>query len=60
MSDFKEKPLSDLLTSVAADTMTLEDYTKAVYLAEVQAMNDFTPDRDRLIWPDPVRPMWRN
>jgi len=46
----KEKP---------AEQMTPEEFAKAEYEAELARMRDFTPDAERILWPDPIAPRWK-
>ena len=39
---------------------TLEEMNWRLYLEDVARMRDFTPEAERLAFPNPIRPKWRN
>ena len=40
--------------------MTPEDASRAAHQEFLKQLGDFTPDADRLRWPKPIGPRWKN
>ena len=40
--------------------LTPEEYSEAYHKAALEQIRDFTPNRERLRWPKPVGPRWKN
>ena len=39
---------------------TADELTRRMYLEDVARMRDFRPDEERMRWPSPIGPKWRN
>lgn len=37
-----------------------DELTRRQYLADVARLRDFTPDEDKMLWPKPIGPKWKN
>lgn len=42
------------------ENMSAEDFTHQEYLNDIARMRDFTPEEERIRWPTPVKPLWKN
>ena len=40
--------------------MTSEEISNAAHYAFLKELNDFTPNANRLRWPKPIGPRWKN
>ena len=39
---------------------TEDEYMREMYLREIEAMKDFRRPGDKICWPSPVGPRWKN
>ena len=60
MSDFFEKSIEELLQVDKKPDPKPTDITYQEYLKELEAMKDFTPPEDKMRWPKPIGPLWKN
>ena len=60
MSGFFDTPIDDLLHTDTKEKEPEVDVTYLAYLAEIEAMRDFTPPEDNIRWPKPIGPLWKN
>jgi len=60
MRDFFNKSLDELLRADTQAKTTQVDITYQEHLAEIAAMRDFTPPEEKLRWPKPIGPLWKN
>lgn len=57
------RDISDLVKKqkdVPRKDETNEEMTRRLYLEDVARMRDFRPDEERMRWPSPIRPRWKN
>ena len=56
------RDISDLLKKQQKpDTeITDEELARQQYLADIARMRDFRTDAERMVWPKPIGPRWKN
>ena len=63
MKDFLTADINELLggsTEPARVEVSADEFTRAEYLADIARFRDFRPEAERMMWPSPVKPRWRN
>lgn len=63
MKDFLTADINELLggsTEPAKVEVSADEYTRQAYLEDVARLRDFTPDEDKMLWPKPIGPKWKN
>ena len=55
------RDITDLLKQKApAIVLTDAELTQQAYHADLERFRDFRPDADRMLWPAPIGPRWKN
>lgn len=63
MKDFFTADINELLggsTETIEAQISADEFTQAEYLADIARFRDFRPEAERMLWPSPVKPRWRN
>ena len=60
-SEARVRDITDLLKQKApAIVLTDAELTQQAYHADLERFRDFRPDADRMLWPAPIGPRWKN
>ena len=55
ISGLTKKPGGKVVEQLSAD-----EFTRRQYLEDIARMRDFTPPEDKMLWPEPIGPKWKN
>lgn len=58
MRDIKDLIRKQPATKTPAQA--LDELNRKQYLADLERMRDFRPEGERMRWPNPIRPHWKN